>query len=410
MLATYLENKIKNLYEGCVKESGPERGPKEFAAGLTESFKNGTLRLSDFSIKRLATVCLSESWHRNDPRVTSGFHVLEAGSSDAVDVTAFSNITGQIVYNRLLEFYEAPMFIGSRLVPSTPTTLDGEKIAGIGKIGDDGEVVREGMPIPSVGLQEDFIQTPSTDKKALIIPVTKEAIFFDRTAQIMKVAGSVGEALAWRKEKDILRVILGITNNFNWLGAAYNTYQETPGAGWTGVRDADGSVNAITGATNELQDWTDLETADLLFGDLKDPNTGEPIVIVPQSLLVPNFKKFTARNILNATEIRETVGTTETLSSNPLAGAGLAPESSPLVKQLLVAEGGLTAGQADKTWFLGDFAKAFGYMENWPLTVVQAPSNSEAEFSQDITLRFKASERGVAVVEDPRFAVRVKGF
>ena len=33
-------------------------------------------------------------------------------------------------------------------------------------------------------------------------------------------------------------------------------------------------------------------------------------------------------------------------------------------------------------------------MENWPITVVQAPVNSEAEFIQDIVVRFKASERG----------------
>ena len=37
-------------------------------------------------------------------------------------------------------------------------------------------------------------------------------------------------------------------------------------------------------------------------------------------------------------------------------------------------------------------------MENWPITVTQAPSNSEAEFNQDIVLRFKASERGAAAV------------
>ena len=38
---------------------------------------------------------------------------------------------------------------------------------------------------------------------------------------------------------------------------------------------------------------------------------------------------------------------------------------------------------------------AFAYMENWPITVVQAPANSEAEFNQDIVARFKASERGI---------------
>ncbi len=37
-----------------------------------------------------------------------------------------------------------------------------------------------------------------------------------------------------------------------------------------------------------------------------------------------------------------------------------------------------------------------------PSTVVQAPVNSEAEFTQDVVVRFKASERGQAAVIEPR--------
>ena len=68
-----------------------------------------------------------------------------------------------------------------------------------------------------------------------------------------------------------------------------------------------------------------------------------------------------------------------------------------------------TAAAAKKWWFFGDFSRAFAYMENWPITVTQAPSNSEAEFTQDIVLRFKASERGAAAVLDPRCVVKSTG-
>ena len=40
-------------------------------------------------------------------------------------------------------------------------------------------------------------------------------------------------------------------------------------------------------------------------------------------------------------------------------------------------------------------------MENWPITVTQSPPGSEAEFNQDIVVRFKASERGAAAVINP---------
>jgi hypothetical protein len=41
--------------------------------------------------------------------------------------------------------------------------------------------------------------------------------------------------------------------------------------------------------------------------------------------------------------------------------------------------------------------------------VTQSPLGGEAEFSQDIVVRFKASERGAAAVINPRYAVKSTG-
>lgn len=43
------------------------------------------------------------------------------------------------------------------------------------------------------------------------------------------------------------------------------------------------------------------------------------------------------------------------------------------------------------------------------ITVIQSPPSSEAEFSQDIVLRYKASERGAAAVINPRYVVKCTG-
>jgi hypothetical protein len=48
-------------------------------------------------------------------------------------------------------------------------------------------------------------------------------------------------------------------------------------------------------------------------------------------------------------------------------------------------------------------------MENWPITVTQSAGGSEAEFTQDIVVRFKASERGAAAVLNPRYVVLCTG-
>jgi hypothetical protein len=48
-------------------------------------------------------------------------------------------------------------------------------------------------------------------------------------------------------------------------------------------------------------------------------------------------------------------------------------------------------------------------MENWPITVTRSPVHGEAEFSQDIVVRYKASERGAAAVINPRYIVKSTG-
>ena len=111
----------------------------------------------------------------------------------------------------------------------------------------------------------------------------------------------------------------------------------------------------------------------------------------------------TAKRILNATEIRFHDGasqTSQTLSANPVAGAyGLV--SSTFLRSRLSA-----ASEATTSWYLGDFSKAFAYMENWPITVVQAPSNSHNDFHRDIVAEYKASEMGAAVVLEPRAVIK----
>ena len=70
------------------------------------------------------------------------------------------------------------------------------------------------MPYPSVGLSEDYIETPSTTKHGFIVPVTREAIFFDRTHLILQRAAEVGEVLGLNKEKRLLDLVIGAANNY----------------------------------------------------------------------------------------------------------------------------------------------------------------------------------------------------
>ena len=180
-------------------------------------------------------------------------------------------------------------------------------------------------------------------------------VFFDRTGLLLQRCGEVAEFLGVNREKRVLDAVFGVTNTYKRNGTAYNTYQAS--SPWVNIA-----------GSNALVDWTDVEAAELLFDAMTDPNTGEPLAVMPDTIIVPTALKHTARRIVNATEIRTGDGasaTTQTLAANPLANQ-YHVLWSPFVKS--------RTGSAT-TWFVGQPKKAFAYMQNWGPTVVQAPDN-----------------------------------
>jgi hypothetical protein len=374
-------------------------GPEKTVSHLREALTQGDLKPEDFSIRDLAEGLVPDGheWVRTmDPRNAGGVSLLEVG--EAVDVTAFLNVTGQVIYSKILEAYTQEAFVVSKLVSTVPTRLDGEKIPGIGPIKDGVADINPGMPYPHVGFGEDYIETPSTMKRGLIVAVTREAIFFDRTSLVLSRAAEVGEVLGLNKEKRLVDLAIGVTNNYKWKGTAYNTYYTSAGGGpW---------INELAG--NELVDWTDVDAAEQLLADVLDPNTGEPVLVEPNTILVMPAYRHAAARVVNAAEIHYTASgqPTTTYSRNPLANYRVA--DSRLAYRRIVASG-VAADAAKKWWFIGDFQRAFAYMENWPITVTQSPPGSEADFNQDIVVRFKASERGAAAAINPRYVVKCTG-
>ena len=183
-------------------------GPQQTIAHLTEIIRERRVRVEDFSIRDLAEGLVSDGheWVRSmDPRSSSGVNLLEAG--DGVDVSAFLNITSQLIYTKIMEAYTQEAFVVSKLVDTIPTRLDGEKIPGIARLEAQADAIQPGMPYPNLGFGEDYIETPSTTKGGFIVPVTKEAIFFDRTHLVLTRASEVGELLGLNKEKRLIDLL-----------------------------------------------------------------------------------------------------------------------------------------------------------------------------------------------------------
>lgn len=381
----------KRLFEAAERDRKRNRLQENaHVEALGEQIREGEVDIKKLSVKRLFETFVEDATH-----VLDAWRDQRAGSSRmmeaAVETSQFSNITGQIFYNRTMQAFDNPELIGNRLVETIDTDLEYEKIAGVSLLSDDIETVGESDPYPTAGVSEDWVETPITQKRGFIVPVTKEAILFDKTRQLLDRCGAVSQTLAVNKEKRILDCVLGVTSSYNRKSrGVVATYGDN-----SGDHDFDNLQ-----ASNALQDWTDVEAAWLLFDGMTDPNTGEPIMIGGElQLIVPSALKATAMRILAATEYRHVANSNTTIGGNPLQyiRESLTLESNAYVK---------ARTSSASTWFVGNFPMGFKYMQNWGPTVIEAPVNSEDDFKRDIVSQYKVTERGVAAAVEPRYAVK----
>jgi len=361
-------------------------GERKTIAHLREALEQKHLKPSDFSIRRLAEALVPDGreWvDRLSPNKSGGFASLqEAG---AVQSATFSNITGQIVYSALIESFQDEEFVFTKLIPTTPTAFNGEKIAGMGRMGDGAELVDEAQPYPRLGFTEDYIETPQTKKRGNIVEVTKEAVFFDRTGLVLERAKEVGHWLGVNKEKRAIDCIIDentTAHRYRWKGTTYATYQSS--SPWDNVT-----------ASNALADYSDIDNAEQTLNGILDPHTGEPVMVTADSLIVVKALEWTAHRIANSTEYRLGDGagsTIATIGPNPAKGKFNVITSRLLASRLAT----------DTDWFYGSPTKLARWMENFPMRVDQAPPNNQSEFERDIVAQYKASERGAFAVVEPR--------
>lgn len=315
----------------------------------------------------------------------------------AVSTSSFTNITGQIVYSTVLDAYEVEDFVFTRLIPEVSTAfLDGEKIAGITSIGDEVAVRPEGEPYALAGVTEDWIFTPPVKDRGMIVPVTWEAVFADRTNVLLDRCRDVGTWSGVNREKRAIDCVIDenvTTHRYNWRGTVIASYGDNSGThSWDNLA-----------ADTPLVDWGSIDLAEQVFNAITDPYTSEPTLWDPRHLVVTKQKEQIARRIVSATEIRvvtpgyaTTTNPTQTLRSNPYAN-----------KYEIVTSRLLASRQATDThWWIGDVSKYAKYMQAERMAVMQAPTNSEQEFNRRIVQQFRVNERGAYVVVQPRAMVK----
>ena len=253
----------------------PVRGAR-FYADLKEGLESKAIRPEECSIRELMEefICdehgvpcgreIVDSWNPKHGGGSEGISLTRLMEGGAVQYADFSNITGQIIYNAVLEAYKTEDFVFTNLIPTVETQFNGERIAGIGNIGDQAEVVGEGQVYPMAGINEDWIDTPTTTKRGMILPLTKEAAFFDRTGLLLDRAKQVGEYLGINKEKRAVDCLIDENTTAHRYNRKNRGQVATYGAN-SGTHDFN---NLVT--TNGLVNWVQVDNADQLLYTITD--------------------------------------------------------------------------------------------------------------------------------------------
>ena len=375
----------------------------------------GSARPDEYSLRYLAEAIMGhdfveEYYHPSGGMDFSSRPLMEAAidPSEFINISTYNLAVAGLVNAQILERFNQPEYLGDMLTTTVQTNKNGDKLIGVGRINPTDATTRSRKPGEAhaeIGFTEQYQTTPETIEQALKVKVTREAVFFDLTGQVLEEAGEVGDELGYQKEKDIANCVLGVTSSYNYMGTLYGTYQT--------------SSPYVNDQVNAFSDWTSIDSARQLFIGMKDPSSGKEIRIQGLTALVMPAKFFLFRHTLNLTALYEGSNLTSgnnfpqrlSVGGNPLSGFNLkAIEASAIWYNRALAADGLnySTSNAQGVYYIGDFKKAFEWRENWPITPWQASASELVMKDQGLIGVFGANHRGVANVRQPRYVVRNK--
>lgn len=375
----------------------------------------GAARATELNIRHIAEAIfgherVEELFH---PASGMNFGALREAAIDPsafVDINTLTLSVSGLVNAEILERFNQPDLIGRNLLTIKPTQMNGQKIIGVSrqpKVTSTAKGRQPGEEHTSTGFGSAYQTTPTTTEQALKCSVTREAVFFDLTGQVLDEAGNIGEELGYGWEITIADEILGVTNSYNRSGTSYNTYQTL--SPW------------INDGSNAFSDETSVDTARQLFIGMTDPETGKEIRVGGRDILCMQARELKFReqlfgsNIQLGTQLNSNfpsrwVGSTPKLNELKEGGMGaytVTPLSAIWYNRATASDGlNLSASNAKEYWWVGDYPKAFWWMQNWPLTPWQASADELTMKDRGLIAVYGANYRGAMYTREPRYVVR----
>jgi len=186
---------IKQLVEQKVQEAdGNTRVGYENAANYVgELLESGKLKTSQFSLKQLYEETVDCPINEEASRV-----------AEAVNTSAFPVIAKKIIHSDIIDEYNLAVGDVANLVrESQATRTDDELIAGFNAVDNTPLLRRQGMAYEETAFGEKNWKIVMADFGRLI-SLTREAIYEDRTGEVLSRARDIGRAGGHHKQRMII--------------------------------------------------------------------------------------------------------------------------------------------------------------------------------------------------------------
>jgi hypothetical protein len=381
----------------------------------------------EFSIRDLYSEFLGRDYvdgllnPKNDGDIPLREAINPVLSTNFQNISAVNQTIGGLIEQRTLAGFLLPEYIADRVFETQPTKVNGGKLIGIPNVQLSDGFTPEGQEHSEMGQTERWAIAPANKKKTKKLALTKEAVAYDLTGELMGQGESMGKTLGYEKEYWCAGVAMGIdfpaaTPGFI-AGLTNNTYiykgqpTDTPNATYQTAAGTGTSAkyNFINKFTNVMADFANFQAVQAKLNLMREFETGYPIVANMADVMVSPNVEYQAKSVINATQVLNTTGGSGlsgvgkgTFAGNPIPNVNL---MSSVIWNKLLVDSGVSQTNADIRWWAGEFRKAFVWREVWPMAVLQANPTSTEMLDKQIVNAWFASWYGTPCVRDPHYIV-----
>ena len=381
---------LRGLVQKHIGESGDTQQAYTAAADeLDVLLEAGKVKPEEFSVKALFEELVDPAKQFD---VTTDAQTI----SEAISASSFPEISNRIFHRTAIPQYEVQSGVADMLVSEeNASRTQSDEVAGMTDQ-ESLEMRPELMSYEETDFGEKKYRIYMADF-GRIVSLSREAIFDDRTGQILRTARGVGRKAGQHRAKMIIETLeMGTRTAFKEATTrafVYNGTAVTQAQFFSSDHSAVIDAQVNDNVQNDALGTAGLSNALTLLDGMTDER-GDEIVVDVNTLLVPTALQVTAWQLTRSPEQFDTANN---------AGNFFGPGGNPAGQFIVLTSPFLSS---TTRYYLGDFASSLLWLWVWrPGTATQGNETTKA-FESQVVQRFRFNYNGGVGYTDYRQVIR----